>query len=293
MRRQLLSLLLVLAAAGCRTTQPPATQERQATLAPSGFVGLRDFAFAMDLDYRGDRAGFVELSYPPDSVVLVPGETTARVNGRPVSMDRPMIRMGDGYALSGRDAAKLEGALGDARRSRPAPVVRTPVPAPSKRVDFPAAWVPRAAERRWGWIIVHHSDAFAGNAASIDRFHRSTKGWENGLGYDFVIGNGSQSGDGEIEVGPRWRDQLTGAHTKVEGDATNRWNETGIGICLVGNFMSERPTSRQMDALVRLVNALRERYEIPADRVLGHGKVDRTDCPGTWFPWAELRRRMR
>jgi hypothetical protein len=36
-----------------------------------------------------------------------------------------------------------------------------------------------------------------GNAASYDRAHRR-RGMENGLAYHFVIGNGVDSGDGEI-----------------------------------------------------------------------------------------------
>ena len=61
----------------------------------------------------------------------------------------------------------------------------------------------------WTWIIVHHSDSDYGSAAIIDKWHRE-RGFDE-LGYHFVIGNGTNSGDGQIEVGPRWTKQKWGA----------------------------------------------------------------------------------
>src|ERR1051325_4529102 len=97
--------------------------------------------------------------------------------------------------------------------------------------------------RRWRWIVVHHSGTAYGNAAIYDRQHRE-RGMENGLAYHFVIGNGVDSGDGEIEIGPRWLKQLKGGHVHREDI-----NESGIGICLVGNFEETKPTKNQMLAL--------------------------------------------
>ena len=37
---------------------------------------------------------------------------------------------------------------------------------------------------------------------------------QNGLAYHFLIGNGIDSGDGEVEIGPRWKRQLLGGHVK-------------------------------------------------------------------------------
>jgi hypothetical protein len=53
----------------------------------------------------------------------------------------------------------------------------------------------------------------------------------NGLAYHFVIGNGTSSGNGEIEVGNRWRRQINGGH--VHSDYLNN---ISLGICLVGDF---------------------------------------------------------
>src|SRR5687768_2742714 len=86
------------------------------------------------------------------------------------------------------------------------------------------------APGRWRWIIGHHSAIKYGNLAVYDREHRR-RGKMDGLGYHFVIGNGIDSGDGEIEIGPRWLEQIRGGHV-----ATDEFNISGIGICVIGNF---------------------------------------------------------
>ena len=106
------------------------------------------------------------------------------------------------------------------------------------------------------------------------------------------IGNGSLSGDGEVEIGPRWKQQLHGAHAKTPD---NRFNDHGIGICLVGNFdvSGGRPTPAQMDSLVKLVRWLLDTYHLSPDVVRGHCDCCATKCPGENFPWAEFRARLR
>ncbi|MBN2591283.1 MAG: N-acetylmuramoyl-L-alanine amidase [Sedimentisphaerales bacterium] len=158
-----------------------------------------------------------------------------------------------------------------------------PIPQVEPVSDIPWNWYPpRGVEKNWTAIIVHHSATETGNMALFDREHKN-KGWD-GVGYDFVIGNGSDSGDGEVEVTFRWRQQITGAHCKTP----DNWaNIDGIGICLVGNFNNRRPTQRQMDALVKLTDFLQKRYRIPQSRITGHGETRGahvTDCPGDLFP---------
>lgn len=163
-------------------------------------------------------------------------------------------------------------------------VARTPAPAPQLAV--PRDWTPRTASRDWQWIVIHHSATPNGSASVFDRQHRA-KGWDE-LGYHFVIGNGTNSGDGQVEVGSRWPVQKWGAHAKT---ADNRYNEQGIGICLVGNFENTRPTARQMQSLSKLVAYLMQTYRIPASRVIGHRDTGKsTDCPGRNLNIAEVRR---
>ena len=149
-------------------------------------------------------------------------------------------------------------------------------------------WTPTVTERRWRYIIIHHSATPTGDAAKFDADHRA-RGWDE-LGYHFVIGNGTLSGNGQLEVGSRWRKQKHGAHCKVRGH--EEYNQLGIGICLVGHFNEERPSEAQMRRLAKLVRGLMQRYRIPKSRVLGHGMLAPTDCPGTLFDFGDLYRRL-
>lgn len=143
----------------------------------------------------------------------------------------------------------------------------------------------------WRYIVIHHSGTRKGNASMMDRYHKDRRRMANGLAYHFVIGNGTAAcGDGEVEVGNRWRTQIRGGHTK------QRWlNESGIGICLVGNFNRQRPTRKQMAALVSLVDRLRKTYGIPLECIKGHGEFrgERTACPGRYFPMSEFKERLK
>jgi len=134
--------------------------------------------------------------------------------------------------------------------------------------------------RAWEVIVVHHSASREGGAARFDGWHRA-KGWD-GVGYDFVIGNGTDTADGAIEATFRWREQRDGAHAKG-------WNDLAVGICLVGNFEETDPTPKQMEALVRLVRHLRRRFDVPPERVVGHGALGATLCPGKRLSLPALR----
>ena len=69
--------------------------------------------------------------------------------------------------------------------------------------------------RKWTDIVIHHSATRSGSAQSFHEYHQS-RGWD-GLGYDFVIGNGHGSRDGQVEAGYRWREQKRGAHALPGG----------------------------------------------------------------------------
>jgi N-acetyl-anhydromuramyl-L-alanine amidase AmpD len=159
---------------------------------------------------------------------------------------------------------------------------------PVASLGVPALWQPSGAERNWQYIVVHHSASDWGSADQFDRIHRA-KGWDE-LGYHFVIGNGTGSGNGEVEVGSRWFKQKHGAHCKVASHP--EYNDVGIGICLVGNFNDYRPTEAQMASLAQLIRYLTARYDIPQGRIYGHGQLKPTDCPGRLFDYEDLRRRL-
>ncbi len=156
--------------------------------------------------------------------------------------------------------------------------------------NVPRGWFPPShLEKKWVAIMVHHTATEYGNAAIIDKWHRERNHWE-GVGYDFVIGNGTDSGDGQVEVTFRWRKQIPGAHC---GGTPNNWaNKDGIGICLVGDFNRTVPSARQMQSLLKLIRFLQKRYGIPRSRIYGHRTTPGarvTECPGTKFSMARLK----
>ena len=85
---------------------------------------------------------------------------------------------------------------------------------------------------------------------------------QNGLAYHFVIGNGTSTGNGQIEVGDRWRRQINGGH--VHSDYLNN---ISLGICLVGDFNRGQPTRAQL-------GRVRRTHPLPA-RTLRQGRQGR------------------
>lgn len=165
---------------------------------------------------------------------------------------------------------------------RPASVRAAPQAVPA---GTPREWVPAVASNSWKWIVVHHSATPVGGAARFGREHQA-KGWDE-LGYHFVIGNGTDTGNGAVEVGSRWPKQKWGAHCKTPGE---EFNQHGIGICLVGNFDNSKPTDAQLRALAKLVAYLQKAYKIPADHIIGHGDAKATECPGRNLHIATVRK---
>jgi hypothetical protein len=148
--------------------------------------------------------------------------------------------------------------------------------------------------RRWRYIVVHNSGTRQGNAKAFEYYHKYVRGMPNGLAYQFVIGNGTSSGDGEIEVGNRWRRQIQGGH--VHSDYLNN---IALGICLVGDFNRDTPTKKQIEACEELIRYLRQRVGKIDGKwaiVKPHREINPprwpTDCPGDKFPFSWLHGRF-
>ena len=156
------------------------------------------------------------------------------------------------------------------------PVLSKRFPALAHRVFFKID-----SARKWKSIVFHHSATTAGSAAAFDRYHRETLRDPDGIKYHFVIGNGTSTDNGAIEVTGRWRAQKDAAHLYRPIDAPD-----SIAICLVGNFEHSSPTKVQKIAAVKLAYVLMRRYNIPVSAVRTHREVDvgRTVCPGRHFP---------
>lgn len=129
-------------------------------------------------------------------------------------------------------------------------------------------------------ITIHHdglgtplsSTAEGASKARLDLIRRAHvgQGWSD-IGYHFAIDRG----------GRVWQCrplEWEGAHVKHH-------NPGNIGILVAGNFMIERPTTAQLDALNSFVNMTRRTYGIPVSRVRTHceWKDAATSCPGKFL----------
>ena len=140
---------------------------------------------------------------------------------------------------------------------------------------------------KWQRIVVHHSAIKYGNVEKYDAAHR-LRGMQNGLAYHFLIGNGIDAGDGEIEIGPRWLKQQPGGHVKNQ-----LINQTAIGICLIGNFEKTHPSKKQLAAFTQLMDWLQEVTLGKKVHFVGHRELkgEQTVCPGKHFPLALMHAR--
>lgn len=145
---------------------------------------------------------------------------------------------------------------------------------------------------RWQYIIAHNSATRQGNARIFNNYHTNVRRMKNGLAYHFVIGNGTSSGDGEIEIGSRWTRQINGGHV-----ASDYLNNISIGVCFVGDFDRDQPTAAQLAAFDELVRYLRGRVGRSKGRVVAvraHREINPkpTTCPGNRFPYRWMHRRF-
>jgi lipid-binding SYLF domain-containing protein len=138
-------------------------------------------------------------------------------------------------------------------------------------------------------IIIHHSVLIPASALpdaerALDRFHYargfaiSCFGHTYHIAYHYLI-----LPNGAIQQGRPER--CEGAHA--------RGYNSYLGIALVGDFSSQdnpsgrkgpiTPTPEQMRSLVKLCRQLRQKYNIPLQRIMPHSEVSRTHCPGDRF----------
>ena len=141
-------------------------------------------------------------------------------------------------------------------------------------------------------MVVHNSGTRQGNARVFDYYHRHVRHMQNGLAYHFVIGNGTSTGNGQIEVGDRWRRQINGGHVH-----SDNLNNIALGICLVGDFNHSQPTPAQLQSCEELIRYLRQHCGKIGNHymlVKPHREMNpprwATDCPGDAFPYSWFRR---
>lgn len=139
-------------------------------------------------------------------------------------------------------------------------------------------------EKRWRYIVIHHTASDAGNLEYYKRIHQTERGWPD-IAYHFVVNNGaSGTVPGQIEVSDLWRNRSRGLSTKI-----TYINYLGIAVVMVGNLERHKPSTLQYQALVQLLANLSTDYKIPVDRMIGHRELQQTACPGKHLDLEKLR----
>jgi N-acetylmuramoyl-L-alanine amidase len=152
-----------------------------------------------------------------------------------------------------------------------------PVP---QRAGIPTEWrpSPNFNERRPNYVVIHYT-----SDRTAEESLRTLTSPVLEVSAHYLVGR-----DGRIY-------QLVDERARAWHAGVSRWggdtdiNSSSIGIELDNDGKQPFPGA-QIDALLRLLADLRERYRIPAANVLGHSDVAprRKVDPGRLFPWKRL-----
>ncbi len=119
-------------------------------------------------------------------------------------------------------------------------------------------------------LVVHHSasNSVTTKKADIERWHIQ-RGFSQ-IGYHKII-----EGKGNIVNG---RPETTqGAHAKGA-------NQASLGVCVIGNFEKDVPTSNQVEALISVLTDWCKKHKLDTTSIYGHynvpGGSTKTSCPG-------------
>lgn len=124
-------------------------------------------------------------------------------------------------------------------------------------------------------LILHHIEASRpGQTIPVTDVHQwhLSNGWA-GIGYHFYI-----TKDGTIFRGRP--ENAIGAHASKN-------NVNTLGIAVEGTYMTEQMPEAQKKAVIELGKYLRQKYKI--ETVVGHRDVNATNCPGTNYPFNEIK----
>jgi N-acetylmuramoyl-L-alanine amidase-like protein len=122
-------------------------------------------------------------------------------------------------------------------------------------------------------IVIHHTGVRKKAKLSLEKKLRGLQDYSLGakrwgdVPYHFYIDAQGRIGEG--------RDLAFAGDTNTRYDVRNR-----IQLVVEGDFEQETPGDAQIVALRDLVEWLRAKYGIAGAKVVGHGDLAQTDCPG-------------
>jgi hypothetical protein len=143
------------------------------------------------------------------------------------------------------------------------------------------------------FLIIHHEDGpntstdWAARVRSIQNYHMNTNGWSD-IGYNYLVDPNGVPYDGR-----GGGENVIGAHFCGKNGNT-------MGICMLGNYSTVRPTNNAEYALKRIlawkakqrgINVLGTAFHVDRtiNTVTGHQAGCATSCPGTAL-WNDLSR---
>jgi hypothetical protein len=115
------------------------------------------------------------------------------------------------------------------------------------------------------YIVIHHSLTKTGSAEAYANYHIGNNDWSV-MGYTYVI---EQNGD------IKW----CADHTTITPHV-GKHNRESIGICLTGDFRTQKPTKAQQESLMILAGHLTK--VLPQAQIKGHSELEGyiwKECP--------------
>ncbi|NMC62832.1 MAG: hypothetical protein GYA55_06645 [SAR324 cluster bacterium] len=122
------------------------------------------------------------------------------------------------------------------------------------------------------FIVIHHSASERTLSVEAIRQYHISRGFDD-IGYHKLIDFAGNLYDGRPL-------EIPGAHALG-------FNDQSIGICCIGNFEDEEPTTKMLNTLNLLLLDLCSSFNIEVDRIIGHFEVRNfieaksgAKCPG-------------
>lgn len=242
-----------------------------------------------------------------DLLVLVLGEGEAKrlssgelelgrsSSSGPLVRTKPVITDADlsfGSLIYERSGAVLSGTSVDGKIA-PIPQTRASAAEPEERLQrsltsFFNVITPTG-------VLIHHT-AVLPTTGQIPEEKKEIEAYHLQKGFD-VVCFGRQYHVGYHYLVLRNGEVQAGRPERCQGGHAVGYNAY-LGISVVGDFSSKdnpsgnkgptAPSPEQQQAIIELCRRLRERYNLPAHRIMRHSDVAPTDCPGDRFPFVRL-----
>lgn len=133
--------------------------------------------------------------------------------------------------------------------------------------------------RKWYGLVIHHTAGRKTDTVESVRKQHKKQGYAD-IGYHYFFEMDSK---GRFHLKAGRSTELQGCH----GD--KHANKNMLGVCVPGNYERETLTNEQYKDVLGGVIRILQKHGIAAHKILGHGDIKPTACPGKLFPLNALR----